>query len=154
LQSPLYDPLLAALQACGRPGGMLWPDRLARCRLFDRKRRRIAGGLRSGFNAQRSKRVRTHHMAGHGHPRNRLRTCPCGILEQAYRALVEARNEAPLPSSALTAAPPEDPAAPVTPCTGARPRFPHRGPTPRCPLISPISTPGAAGPLTVGQLSP
>jgi len=51
-----------------------------------------AGKLYEGlYGKKRSGKVRTHHMAGPGHPRNRVRTYPCGILEQAYRALAGPR---------------------------------------------------------------
>jgi hypothetical protein len=46
------------------------------------------------YGKKRSRKVRTHHMAGPGHPRNRVRTYPCGILEQAYRALMAGKSEA------------------------------------------------------------
>jgi hypothetical protein len=67
------------------------------------------------YGKKRSRKVRTHHMAGPGHPRNRVRTYPCGILEQACRALVEA-------SSTLAAAPSVDPTTPATPLHRPEPK--------------------------------
>jgi len=67
---------------------------------------KVSLGLQAGklyeqlYGKKRSRKVRTHHMAGPRHPRNRVRTYPCGILEQAYRALMKPPVEA---SSTLAA---------------------------------------------------
>jgi hypothetical protein len=67
------------------------------------------------YGKKRSRKVRTHLMAQTA--RNKVRTYPCGILEQAYRALIaaapsvcelpQAAHQAGLDDGSITIAPPE-----------------------------------------------